>query len=183
MPPLIGPFMAVALLVGVAGVAKLGRPGPTGSALRSAGLPSTHAAVRTLGLAEVLLALAALGTGSRLAAAGLAAAHLGFAWFSWSAIREGRSLAGCGCFGQPDTPPTGLHVTLNLGAAGVAAVVAFIPIGPIPAALTGSPSEVGALVVAVVACVLLLYALLAELPKVQPAAAGTPVRLLARRPA
>jgi hypothetical protein len=183
MPPLIGPFMAAAVLLGIAGIAKLARPGPTGSALSSAGLPSNDVAVRTLGGAELLLSVAAIGTGSRLAATGLAAAYLGFAWFSWSAIRGGRSLAGCGCFGQPDTPPTPLHVTLNLGAAGVAGAVAVVPIGPVAAAVTGSPSEVAALLVAVGASVLLLYALLAELPKVRSAGSGTPVRLLARKPA
>jgi hypothetical protein len=183
MPPLIGPFMAVAVLVAIAGVAKLIRPGPTGSALRSAGLPSSAAAVRVLGGAELALALAALATGSRLAAAGLAGAYLGFAWFSWSAIREGRVLAGCGCFGQPDTPPTRLHVTLNLGAAGVAGAVAVVPIGPVAAALTGPPVEVAALLVGVLASVMLLYALLAELPKVRSATSGSPIRLLARKPA
>ena len=42
-----------------------------------------------------------------------------------SARWRGGPLATCGCFGRPDTPPTGLHLVLDLTLAAAAAAVAF----------------------------------------------------------
>jgi hypothetical protein len=40
------------------------------------------------------------------------------------ARRRGGPLATCGCFGRPDTPPTALHLVIDLVLAAAAAVVA-----------------------------------------------------------
>lgn len=181
MHPLLGPYLAVAVLVGVAGAAKVLSPRPTAGALRAAGFPSSEMVVRVLGAAELTIAILAMATGTWVGAVPLAVAYLGFAWFSWSAIRNGRALSGCGCFGRPDTPPTHLHIVVNLGAALVSAAVAVWPVGGVAEVLGGLGIDATAMLTSVAAAVVLLYALLAELPRTRSGVRGTPVRLLPRR--
>lgn len=47
------------------------------------------------------------------------------------ALRRGGTVGSCGCFGRPDTPPTRLHVALNVAAA-AAAVAAPVAVDPGP---------------------------------------------------
>ena len=43
-----------------------------------------------------------------------------------AALRSGKPISSCGCFGKVDTPPSALHVVLNVVAAGVAAGAVFV---------------------------------------------------------
>lgn len=141
-------YLAVVLVLGLAGAAKVIRPRPAARALRTAGLAepaarSATALVRVLGLGELAIVTAALVWGGRFPALAVTGAHLGFAGFS--AVVRRRSSAGhgpadCGCFGVSGTPVTRRHVFVNLGAAVVAAVVA---VGPDRWSLRGPLSEVG----------------------------------------
>jgi hypothetical protein len=120
---LAGPYLAVAALLMVAGLAKVARPGDTARALSAAGLPGrrTPLLVRLGGGAEVVVALWSLVVGGPAAAAVVFASYLGFALFIGLALRRGWPIASCGCFGTPDRPPSRGHLVLD----GVAAAVAL----------------------------------------------------------
>lgn len=123
-PVWAGPYLAAALLLVAAGLAKVRRPADTSIALRRAGLPLPEWAVRAGAGAEVAAGCWALTSGR--AAAGLVAlSYLGFAGFVSLALRRGSPVSSCGCFGKPDSPPTVSHVVLNLAAAATAAWAAF----------------------------------------------------------
>lgn len=113
-----------AVLLAIAGTAKITDPAATSAALQGARLVSDRRLVRVLGLGEMALAVAVLVAGGRLPALVLALAYAVFAVF---AHRQSRQGAGCGCFGESDAPATRLHVALNVGGAGVAAVAAWRP--------------------------------------------------------
>lgn len=120
MSPVVGPLFAAALLLAVAGGAKVLRPAATQVALRTAGLPSARPVARLLGAVEVAMAAATFVVGGRLGAGCIAGAYLGFAGFSALLIRRSRGQASCGCFGGSDAPVTRLHVVINLLIAAVA---------------------------------------------------------------
>jgi hypothetical protein len=122
-----GPFAAFALLLAVAGAAKAVKPLPTVRALREAGLPARAWMVRMLGAAEAVLALVALAVAGPVPAALVAISYACFAAFVGYAMASGVSISSCGCFGKPDTPPTAVHLVVNLGAALLAIVAALDP--------------------------------------------------------
>jgi hypothetical protein len=130
MDALAGPVVVVAALLALAGGLKVVRPAPTAGALRAMRLPSALPLVRVLGVGEVALGVGAGITFARPLLVLLAAAYLAFAAFVTAALGANTPLQSCGCFGQADTPPSAVHVGLNLAAAGTA----------FAAALTGTPS-------------------------------------------
>ncbi|WP_432496880.1 MauE/DoxX family redox-associated membrane protein [Kineococcus gypseus] len=119
------PHLAGCALLLVAGVAKLRRPDGTARALRAQHLPAGTGAVRLLGAGEVALALAALA-GAPGAAWAVAAAYAGFTAFVVVALVRDAPLSSCGCFGEPDLPPTRTHVVVTalLAAASAGTAVA-----------------------------------------------------------
>ncbi len=136
MTALAGPYAAVALLLLVAALAKFVEPTFTVGALRAAGLPARSSVVRGASGAEAAIAIWALATGARPASVLLAASYLALGGFVVMALGRGLPIGSCGCFGQPDTPPTVAHVMLDLGAGLVALLVAMRPVGA-PLAPTG----------------------------------------------
>ncbi len=120
-----GPFFIACLLLGAAGLAKAVDPTMTVGALRGIGLRLPNGAVRTLGGVEAALAFAAALTGDPALALLVAASYLGFTGFVAIAMLRHLPIGSCGCFGKVDTPPSGLHLLVNVGAviasAGVAA--------------------------------------------------------------
>jgi hypothetical protein len=127
--------IALGLLV-VAGVAKVVDPDPTSGALRAARLPVRRPLVRFMGVAEVVVAGAALLAVP--AAVGFAAlAYLGFTGFTAWALRTERPIQSCGCFGSDDTPPGLVHVVVNAVSAGALALLWLRGLGPIPALPAG----------------------------------------------
>jgi len=129
---LIGLLLVASALLVVAGTAKAARPDDTARALvdllgrrRAHSLGSMRRVVRTGALAEAGVGLVALAFPRTLTAALVSASYLGFAGVVVLARRRGGPLATCGCFGRPDTPPTTVHLLLDLVLAAAAATVAL----------------------------------------------------------
>ena len=134
------PFFVASALLALAGGAKLARPEPTMGALRSVGLPSSRLVALALGTGEVLIGSIALIVGGAAVAWLVAASYLGFAGFVVVALRKGGAVASCGCFGTDDSPPTTVHLVLNLLAAITASGAAVADLGGIPDVIGDQPA-------------------------------------------
>jgi hypothetical protein len=160
MDVVAAPYLAAALLLVVAGVAKALDPLSLVRALRAAGLtvraPLLSRFVRVAATGEAVLGGVAVVAPSRTAALAVAASYAGFTLFVLQALRSGSPLASCGCFGREDTPPTRLHALIT-GALALLAVVA-----------AERPGIEHGVALTVVTCVLayLTYLALAVLPLV-----------------
>ncbi len=171
MSTLVGPFLVTIVLLGAGGALKVVRPEFTARAMRDMGLPVSSTVVRAGALVELLIAAGALVGGGRPLAALVAASYAGFAVFVLAALRRGVPLSSCGCFGAADTPPTGVHLVLNVAAAAVAGAVAVTGSGA--GGLTEITNLEGSLLLRVAflastaASVWLAYVALAVLPKLR----------------
>ena len=133
---LIGIFFVACGLLVLAGAAKAIRPDDTARALvllfagNAPWAPSirrARLAVRLGALLEATLGVAALLVPRPATATCVAASYALFACVVLYARRSGGGLSTCGCFGRPDTPPTNLHVVLNLAFVLAALAVAIRP--------------------------------------------------------
>lgn len=124
MTAFAGPYLIVCTMLGVGGVAKIIAPLPARRALRALGVPVPIAAVRSLGVAELALACVAGFRGGTVLPMLVGVAYVAFALFVVQILRSGEGIS-CGCFGSSATPPSWLHVTVNL----VSAAVAFAAVG------------------------------------------------------
>jgi hypothetical protein len=128
---LAGPFVIAAALLVIGGALKVVRPGDTAHALTAVfelHLPSfvkPRRLVQLGGAVEVVVGVGALLTGGPAFAGLVAISYLVFAGFVLVALRSGRPISSCGCFGKVDTPPSVAHVVIDLAAAGVAAAAVF----------------------------------------------------------
>ena len=126
---LIGLYLIAAGLLVAAGIAKAARPDDTARAM-AALLPGSpppgllRTIVRVGALAEAALGAVALAFPRPATAALVALSYAGFLGVVAYARRRGGPLATCGCFGRPDTPPTALHLLVDLVLAAAAAAVA-----------------------------------------------------------
>jgi hypothetical protein len=120
-PPITAPFLAATLVLGGAGIAKVGRPADTARALQAAGWRVSWNTVRLGALAELVIAAAALIAPGTVTGSLVAASYAGFASFVVAALWWDWPLSSCGCFGRPDSKPSYQHAALNLGACAVAA--------------------------------------------------------------
>ena len=127
---LIGLYLVAAGLLVVAGVAKAARPDDTARAM-AALLPGPP----PLRLRALARPGRRAGGGrarrrghrcsrARLTAALVALSYVAFVGVVAVARWRGGPLATCGCFGRPDTPPTALHLVVDLVLAAAAATVA-----------------------------------------------------------
>lgn len=159
MDLLAAPYVAAALLLVVAGVAKAMEPLPLARALRVAGFPVRGRLltplVRVGAALEALIGGVAVVAPSAVTAGLVAASYAVFTVFVVRALRSGSPLATCGCFGGSDTPPTVVHAVVTAALAAIAVGVATSPAG-----LVLSP----ALIVLVGVLAYLLYLALAVLP-------------------
>jgi hypothetical protein len=130
MSAFAGPFAIATCLLALAGFAKAMQPAATAGALAALGLPHRRWLVRAGGSAEALLAFAAHVTGDATLAILVAMSYAGFALFVAAALYRGTPLSSCGCFGKIDTPPSPMHVALDLLAAGAA--IGFVADGGAP---------------------------------------------------
>jgi hypothetical protein len=167
---LAGPYAAAAALLVVAGAPKVVKPGTSVLALRSMRLPAAGWLVRLLGAVEVLIGTAAIAVGGAVPAGLVAGSYAGFAAFVAIAMARGGVLSSCGCFGKPDTPPTRLHMTMNLSAAAVAAAVAVDPLRGLGSELADQPLAGVPFLALTATCVWFAYLALAELPTLRPQA-------------
>lgn len=128
---------AAALLLGVAGAAKLLRPTATGAALATAGLPAGTGAVRAVGVLEAAIAIGVVVRGGRVPTLLLALTYLAFAGFVLR-LRSVDTSAPCGCFGR-STPVGVPHIVLNLASSLVAAWSATRPVDGLASTTRDSP--------------------------------------------
>lgn len=164
---LAGPLLAGAGLLAAAGVAKAARPHDTARALRRAGLPFGAAAVRAGAVVEVVIGVCATFLGGAVPAAAVGVSYLGFAVFVGVALARGWSLASCGCFGEPDSAPTPLHVAVD-ASLGATALLAAAAGGPAPLVLAARrPAWGSAMVALAVVTGGLAYLALARLGKLR----------------
>lgn len=127
MNPALGPFAIAAVLLVVGGAAKAVRPHDTAVALRGAGLPVKDPVVRLGGAAEVALGLVALADVDSVVAFLVAASYGAFFAFVTVALIRRLPISSCGCLGRFETPPTPVHLGVDLGALLAAFAVAFDP--------------------------------------------------------
>ncbi len=172
LPPLTGPVLAAAGLLGVAAPGKLLQPQSTGNALRQLGLPGSSSLVRLLAVGELGLAAAVWLAPSRPVLVLLALAYAGFAGFVVVALRRGTALSSCGCFGRADTPPTRVHLGVVLAAALVALAAVVTGSASARDVVAGGPAYGVPLLAAVAVSVWLSWAALAVLPRVVVAGRG-----------
>ncbi len=162
----------VALVLVLAGLAKLRRPTATGEALRAARLPGHPALVRVLGSVEVAVGVGALVVGGRLPALATASLYLGFTAFA--AVQRRGAGASCGCFGARTTPLTVLHVVVDAVCAAVALAAAATAAPPL---LAGGPDLATLTSLALVGCgAALVRLLLTTVPEWRQALALHPTR-------
>jgi hypothetical protein len=166
MAALAGPYAVVVLLLAAGGLAKAVDPGPTANALTALGFPGGRVLVRVGGVAEAGLGIVALGVASPWCAALIAASYLAFAAFVIRARRRGRALSSCGCFGKLDTPPTRLHVVVNVAAAAVAFTVAATASESVLSVVTDQPLAGVPFIALTVAATYLTFLALTALPRV-----------------
>jgi hypothetical protein len=126
---LIGLYLIAAGLLVVAGAGKAARPDDTARAMatllpRSPSLRRLRWVVRTGALAEAALGATAIVFPRPATATLVALSYVCFFGVVSYARWRGGPLATCGCFGRPDTPPTALHLVIDLTLAVAAAAVA-----------------------------------------------------------
>ncbi len=107
------PAWAAAGLLALAGGAKLLDPTMTAGALRVMGLPSAGWLVRAGAAGELVLGIAAVVVGGPALWCAVALSYAAFAVFVLAAMRSGRPIGTCGCFGRVDTRPMPWHIALN----------------------------------------------------------------------
>ena len=144
MSVLAGPFAIAAALLAIGGALKAVRPRDTALALTAVGLRlprflPARVLVRLGGALEVVIGVGALVTGGAVFAALVAASYLAFAGFVVVALRSGKPISSCGCFGKVDTPPSPVHVVIDLAFAGVAVAAAIVGDVALPDVLGDQP--------------------------------------------
>lgn len=144
MSVLAGPFTIAAVLLAAGGAAKAFRPRDTAQALTAVGLRFPRAfparlAVRLGGALEAVIGVAALLVGGPVLCALVALSYLAFTAFVAVALRTGAPISSCGCFGKVDTPPSIVHVVLDLAFAAVATAAAFTGDVALPDVLPDQP--------------------------------------------
>ena len=91
-----------------------------------------------MGRGNASVGVAAIAFGGRLSAAAFTLLYLGFAGFILFGIRSSR-VSSCGCFGDEDTPPSRLHLAVDLSAVAVGSLLIAQPIGDIAAVMNEVP--------------------------------------------
>ncbi|MEX1008508.1 MAG: MauE/DoxX family redox-associated membrane protein [Acidimicrobiia bacterium] len=120
MTVLAGPFAIATTVLALGGALKALDPADTAHALTALGLPGGRVLVRIGGAIEAVVAIGALVTGNAVLAAIVAASYVAFAVVVTIALRSGKPISSCGCLGKIDTPPSLVHVAVDLVCAAVA---------------------------------------------------------------
>lgn len=160
-----GPFLAAACLLLVSGIAKLRRPDAAADVLASFRVPGGRRAARLVGALEVALAAWAIAAPGRAAAAAVCAAYALFAVVAAALVTRAVPLASCGCLGETRTPPSPVHVALNLACVAAAAIAVAAPPPPLDTLLPSLPLGGAPLVLGVLVATWLAVAVLAHLPQ------------------
>jgi hypothetical protein len=117
MDVIVALHAAAALLLLLAGLAKVVRPAPATELLVSLGAPDRDHVAVSIGLVESAVGFAALAIGGAWAAGATGVLYVGFVVVVLRAMAAGAT--SCGCFGRVDAPPSWIHVVGNAVLAGV----------------------------------------------------------------
>jgi hypothetical protein len=124
MTILAGPFAIATVVLALGGALKAMSPEDTAYALRVLRLPSAPLLVRVGGVFELVVGVGALVTGATVLAVVVALSYGVFTVVVLLALGAGTPISSCGCLGRIETPPSWVHVGIDLVAAGVAAAAA-----------------------------------------------------------
>lgn len=138
MVALAGPYFILAALLVVSGLPKLSNPANTAQALSSIGLPQKPWLGRAVGGVEIAIGIGTLAIGGRLSAAAFTVLYAGFAGFIVFGLRSSR-VKSCGCFGSQPTPPSALHLAVDLAAVAIGVAMVAKPVGDITAIMSLVP--------------------------------------------
>jgi len=170
---LAGPFAIAAALLAIGGAAKAARPRDTAQALTAVGVRvrgvPMRVFVRVGGAVELVIGVGALVTGHAAFAALVAASYLLFAAFVVVALRSGSPISSCGCFGKVDTPPSTVHVVIDVVFAVVAAAAAIVGDVALPDVVADQPLLGVPFLFLVVIGLSLVYLAFTSLPKTMAA--------------
>jgi hypothetical protein len=170
VPAISGPFVIAGALLALAAAQKLLDPRNTVGALRALGLPSRPLIVRAGAAGELAIGASALTVAHPAPAVLVALSYVAFAGFVLAALRKGAMIGTCGCLGRAETPPSAVHVVVDIVFAVVASVWAVGYADAAPLAGLGDAPGGGAPFVMLAALGLgLVYVALTELPRVSHA--------------
>jgi Methylamine utilisation protein MauE len=172
MTILAGPFAIATVVLALGGALKALEPAETAYALRLLRLPSAPLLVRAGGAFELVVALGALVTGATALAVVVALSYAAFAVVVMLALSSGTPISSCGCLGRIETPPSWVHVGIDLAAAGVAgaAAIAVDTQIALPDVLSRQPLLGVPFLVLVAVGVALVFLAFTALPKTMAAA-------------
>ena len=159
-----GPFLAAALALIPSGFAKLRAPEPAARALGAVGLPVPQWSVRAFAALECTAGSAAVVFGGRVTAALVAALYGAFAVFLTALLRAPERVESCGCAGDRRIAPSGLHLTLVVGAAVAAGGAAVEHLGGAPEILRAAPLAATGTLVGAAVLVFTSFLVATELP-------------------
>ena len=165
-----GPYLVAVALLLVSGAVKARPP----FAVRRRSDRSLGPLARlapAVGIAELVIGLGALTVDNRIFPALAGALYLAFSVFVALALTAEEPVADCGCFGAAETPPTFMHLVLDLGAAAACGAVAWQSGGTLVRALEGQPLLGLPLLLLAGICVFLAYAALTVVPRARPVVA------------
>jgi hypothetical protein len=114
----IGAFGIACGVLMVSGAFKLVQPGGVAGAVQTLGVRVPRWSGRLIGSAEITVGAAGLAVPGPFPAIAVGTAYLAFAAVVVVLMRRGE--ASCGCFGEIESPPSALHVAIDLGAAAAA---------------------------------------------------------------
>jgi hypothetical protein len=164
MPAHTGPVLAFMALLALAGIQKIADPKPTVGALAAAGLPASRVVVLALGCLEAATGVAGITIGGPVPALLAVGLYSGFAVFVVNALVRDLPLRSCGCLGASDTPPSVIHVLVNLAAVAAMLMAVIDPVDVIAQLSSLGTGEAVAFGLFTVGVVYLLYGTLTVLP-------------------
>jgi hypothetical protein len=121
---LTAPLAVAALVLIVAGLAKLRAPAPAAAALRELGRPAGQPLIRVLAVFEIAVGIWVLASPAGVAAIAIACCY---ALFAALALLLSRRRAACGCFGETDFPASRLQALISALLAAACAAAAVWP--------------------------------------------------------
>jgi hypothetical protein len=154
------PFAAAALVLCVAGAAKLRSPAGAARAITTLGLPGSRPLVRGFGALEIVLGAWCLAAPGPIPAGVATSTFAAFAVVSRALVSR---RASCGCFGDGDLPASAAHVVLSALLGALCAASALGAPRSLEWMLGRPPGLAGALVIAAGGCayaIVLAYTLL-----------------------
>jgi hypothetical protein len=155
------PFATAALVLCIAGIAKLRSPASAVRVLVVIGLPARAGVVRTLAVGEIIIGAASVLHPAALTAGAMACLYATFCAVSFVLVRHGSS---CGCFGVESTASL-LQSALSASLAGLALIGAVSPPPGIGWLLTRPPAFLAVMAVGLAGSAYATVLAYTELPR------------------